>query len=230
MGYDGVQLSAVGCMSGETPSVDAATARKWCDEYGLVCCATHRAWERLANHLEEEILFHKTLGCDYLATGSIQGDFGELPDSYRRYLEAASPIAARLAEVGIRFGYHNHSHEFVRDPETGRPCFERLLDAKWLQLEIDTYWIAHAGANPGRVLRRAAGRIAAVHLKDMEVVLGEGPVMAPVGEGNLDWPDILAACQEGGTEWLIVEQDVCRRDPFDCLEASCKWVGGAVGR
>ncbi len=222
IGYEGVQLSAVGCMSGGLPSVDAALARNWLDEFGLSCCATHRPWPRLVEALDEEVEFHRTLGCGYLATGSIQGDFGDRPDSYRRYLQAAEPIAAKLREQGIRFGYHNHSHEFARDPATGRVCFESLLDAPWLQLELDTYWVAHAGACPSSLMRRAQGRIAAVHLKDMEVVLGEGPVMAPVGEGNLDWPDILDACREGGTEWLIVEQDVCRRDPYDCLASSLR--------
>jgi sugar phosphate isomerase/epimerase len=58
----------------------------------------------------------------------------------------------------------------------------------------------------------------------MEVVEGDGPVMAPVGEGNLEWPQILAACSEGGTEWLIVEQDEFRRDPFDCLASSLMFL------
>ena len=58
-----------------------------------------------------------------------------------------------------------------------------------------------------------------VHLKDMAVVEGE-PVMAEIGEGNLDWVDLLQACTEAGTDLLIVEQDVCRRDPFESLAIS----------
>lgn len=228
IGYDGVQLSAVGCMNGERPEVDATAARAMLDGFGLTCCATHRPWSRLLNNTGEEIEFHRTLGCDYLAIGSIQGDFGETVDAYRSFLKAAEPVAAIFAEHEIRFGYHNHSHEFARDPATGRSCYDLLLDAPWLQLEIDTYWVAHAGVCPETLLRKASGRIAQVHLKDMEVVAKEGPVMAPVGEGNLDWTAILAACREGGTEWLIVEQDECRRDPFDCLASSHRFLKNAL--
>jgi sugar phosphate isomerase/epimerase len=63
-----------------------------------------------------------------------------------------------------------------------------------------------------------------VHVKDKEVIPGEGPVMAPVGEGNLNWPRILDVCEKGGIEWYVVEQDTCRRDPFDCLRSSYEYL------
>ena len=43
---------------------------------------------------------------------------------------------------------------------------------------------------------------------------------AEIGEGNLDWPEILSACHEAGTEWLVVEQDECARDPLESLAMS----------
>ena len=44
---------------------------------------------------------------------------------------------------------------------------------------------------------------------------------AEVGEGNLNWPAILAEAERGGVEYLLVEQDDCYgRDPFECLATS----------
>jgi len=223
IGYEGVQLSAVGCMDGENPAVSAELAREWLDENGLVCCATHRPLKRLIENTDEEIAFHKMLGCDYIAIGGIW-DYGMDADAYHRFVRDADAVIDRLGVAGIRFGYHNHSHEWIRDGN-GRPCYEILVDArKDLMLEIDTYWVAHAGADPAALLRRCAGRVPAIHVKDMEVVPKEGSVMAPVGEGNLNWEAILAAAKEAGTEWLIVEQDTCRRDPFDCLNSSYEFL------
>ena len=71
MGYPAVQLSAVGCMNGDSPEVDAATARKMLDDNSLTCIATHRPWSNLVEKLDEEIDFHKTVGCDYIAIGGI---------------------------------------------------------------------------------------------------------------------------------------------------------------
>jgi len=46
--------------------------------------------------------------------------------------------------------------------------------------------------------------------------------MAEVGEGNLNWPRIVAACKKAGVEWYIVEQDTCERDPFESLAISLR--------
>ncbi|WP_231571708.1 sugar phosphate isomerase/epimerase family protein [Gordoniibacillus kamchatkensis] len=62
-------------------------------------------------------------------------------------------------------------------------------------------------------------RMKVVHLKDMAIV-GDQQVFAEIGEGNLNWPAILEACEETGVEWYVVEQDVCRRDPFESLAIS----------
>ena len=58
-------------------------------------------------------------------------------------------------------------------------------------------------------------------LKDMTVRKG-APIMAEIGEGNMNWPSILDACKRAGVEWYIVEQDVCQRDPFESLAISLR--------
>ena len=58
-----------------------------------------------------------------------------------------------------------------------------------------------------------------VHLKDM-AMSGTQQLFAEVGEGNLEWPEILQACREANIEWYIVEQDICQGDPFASLGLS----------
>jgi sugar phosphate isomerase/epimerase len=221
IGYPAVQLSAVGCMDGENPEVSAGEARELLDRYGLQCAATHRPWARLRDHLDEEIEFHRTLGCDYVAIGGIWED--DLAGAFRRFVVDSSPIVAKLNEAGIRFGYHNHAHEFQQRPEGGW-CLRTVIDdAPWVELEIDTYWVNEAGADPASMIMSLPGRVSVIHVKDKEV-MKQGPVMAPVGEGNLDWERILHAARLAGTKWLIVEQDECQRDPYDCLASSFDYL------
>lgn len=227
IGYQGVQLSAVGCMNGTDPEVSAEHARGLLDKFGLKCVATHRPVEALRDEVAKEIAFHEALGCTYTAIGGVRWPYGASPSSYRQFLSDFAPSVSKLKASGIRFGVHNHDYEFQKDPESGGLCYDILIDAgQDIQLEVDTYWVQHAGLDPVSLLSRIPGRIAAVHLKDKEVVEGAGPVMAPVGEGNLDWPAIIEACKGGGTEYLIVEQDECRRDPFDCLRSSYEYLHG----
>ena len=84
---------------------------------------------------------------------------------------------------------------------------------------LDTYWIAAAGGDVSYWIRQMHDRIPCVHLKDMQVH-NWNPVMAPVMEGNLNWPSIFEALSESRCEYMLVEQDVCQGSPFDCLKTS----------
>lgn len=228
IGYPAVQLSAVGCMNGESPEVDAAEAKKLLDANGLTCIATHRPFPALLNQTDEEIEFHKTLACDYVAIGGIPQEYGHTAEGYRRWLEDAHQVVAKLKAAGIRFGHHNHAREFARIERGGAWLEDILIDEsdRDLMLELDLYWVDHAGVNPERVLERCQGRVPVIHLKDKEVDLEEGPIMAPIGEGNLDWPHLVPACEAAGVEWYCIEQDKCYRDAFDCLRSSFEYLSG----
>jgi sugar phosphate isomerase/epimerase len=226
IGYRAVQLSGVGAMDSE---LDAATARRILDDHGLRVIATHRPWDSLRNGTAFEVDFHQTLGCDYAAIGGLPSGYSQDAEGYRKFIVDAASVMNALASQGIRFGFHNHSHEFQKSGEGQKTLYDILVEEapRTLMLEVDTHWVAHAGASPAALLRRCAGRIPVVHVKDTEVVAGLGPIMCPVGEGNLDWPAIIAECEAGGTESYAVEQDDCRRDPFDCLRSSFKFLAAS---
>ena len=226
MGYQAVQMSAVAAMGGETPLVSPQRARQLLDENGLKCIATHRSWDDLVNKTEQEIEFHQALGCDYAAIGSIPGGFsGQGADGYRQWAIDAQPVIAKLKAAGIGFGYHNHAFEFERTqrgPGGSRHTrFDVLMEngGPDLTFEIDVYWIDHSGANARKWIEKLNGKIPVVHIKDKEMA-GNEPVMAPIGEGLLDWDELLPALDKSGTKWIAVEQDTCYRDPFDSLKSS----------
>ncbi len=225
LGYPAVQLSAVGAMCGDTPKVSPELARKILDANGLQCIATHRSWESLAGSTSKEIDFHQALGCDFAAIGGLPGGYQSRGKAgFEDFLRDSAPVIAELKSAGIRFGYHNHAWEFERVGMAGT-LFDTFIEdgSPDFLLELDLYWVSHAGVNPERVVERCAGRMPVIHVKDKEM-LGSEPIMAPMGEGNLDWAHLLPACAAAGAQWLTVEQDECRRDPFDCLRSSLEFL------
>lgn len=230
IGYPAVQVSAVGAMSGDAPEVDAATMRRMLDDNGLRCIATHRPWERLRTDPQAEIDFHLALGTSYCAIGGIPTDYERSFAGYRLWLEDARTVIDALSPAGIRFGHHNHSHEFFRPERHGKTLEDILIDEgpASLMLELDLYWIEHSGTNCQRILERCHGRVPVIHLKDKEVESGNNTRMAPIGEGNMDWDHILPACEAAGVDWYAVEQDNCYRDPFDCLKSSFDFLSGKL--
>jgi len=227
IGYPAVQLSAVAAMNGTTPEVSANQARKMLDDHGLRCIATHRSWDDLLNRTDAEIEYHKTVNCDFAAIGSIPKSYAEQgAEGYRRFIDDAQPVIAALKAAGIRFGYHNHAFEFMRSGDGRRTMYDLIVDSgnPDLLLELDAYWADHAGVSPLRIFERGSGRVPVIHIKDREIGPDGQPVTAPIGEGNFDWDRIVAACRAAGVEWYAIEQDVCRRDPFDCLRSSFEFL------
>jgi sugar phosphate isomerase/epimerase len=185
----------------------------------LTACAAHAPLERLTGDLAAVAAQCQEWGCRYVVVPS-------MPNKYRsaaglkRFAREADDIARDLQPFGLKLAYHNHSFELERwDGQTGLEALFAAAPALTLQAELDTYWLQYGGANPAEWILRLTQRVPLVHLKDVAVVGGK-TVMAEVGEGNLDWARILEACRTAGTDWLVVEQDECRRDPMESLEIS----------
>ena len=93
-----------------------------------------------------------------------------------------------------------------------------------LGITVDTYWVQYGGACPQDFIKSVKGRAECVHLKDFALV-GDEQRMAAVGQGNLNFEKIVAACEEAGSIHLLVEQDNCYGDdPFKCLKQSYEYL------
>ncbi len=213
IGYDAVQCSGMG-------AIDPNELAAMLQGEGLTCCATHVPFDRMKAQTQAVIDEHKRWGCEYTAIG---GYFPTSPTAadWHQFARDYSALAQPFKGSGLSIGYHNHSHELARceGKKTGLQILLDELDpAVWW--EIDTYWIAHGGADPIQWIQKVSGRMPCVHLKDMAITPQREQLMAEVGEGNLNWPGILPACRDAGVKWYIVEQDICQRDPFESLKIS----------
>jgi sugar phosphate isomerase/epimerase len=214
IGYEAVQLSALGPIPPED-------LKKILDREKLTVAATHASYEKMRDDPNSVLAEHKLLGCEFTAIGGLPQDYRNA-EGYPKFAKEASAVAKRLKEGGLTWGYHNHSFELEKfNGRTGLEILYKESDPKYFTAEIDTYWITHGGGDPAQWIRDLKGRIPLVHLKDM-VMKGKEQLMAEVGEGNLNWPEILKACKESGVRWYIVEQDICQRDPFESLAISLK--------
>ena len=214
IGYRTVQVSA-------TCPFEAEWLRERLQETGLACAVTHTNPDRIADDTAAVADEHRVFGCKYVGIGCAPGGFAGGPPDYEAFARRFVPAAAALKARGLTLGYHNHHFEFAR--YGGQNLLERIhadFPAGGLTFILDTYWIQYSGGSPASWIRKLAGRVQCVHLKDMAVV-GSEQRMAAVGEGNLEFGAILEACAQSGTEHLLVEQDNCYgEDPFSCLKRS----------
>ena len=186
---------------------------------GLVACAAHVALDRLEGDLDGVAAECKEWGCKYVVIPSLPGPYRS-QQGYGRFAAEAIELAERLASHGLKLVYHNHAYELERyGDQTGLEMVLSSDRPDAVDVELDTYWLQYGGMNPADWIRRYKHRVPLVHLKDMAIDQGR-PVDAEVGEGNLNWVDILSACREAETRWLVVEQDEPRRDPMQSVATS----------
>ena len=241
MGYHCMEVSQIP-MTAENVS----GMRKACQEFGIKIAANTAALEPMAPGMPGEYLvsdFDKIVeDCKALDTNMLR--IGMLPitcmgsrEKAVDFVKRADEMAERLGEHGIDLYYHNHHVEFVK--YDGQYLLDIIRDnTKKMGFELDIHWIHRGGENPVEFIRRYAGRIRLLHLKDYRIaslpVPGEGFDMkaffadffnlvefAEVGEGNLPIRECIEAGLAGGSEYFLIEQDdTYGRDPFESLKIS----------
>ncbi|WP_445381581.1 sugar phosphate isomerase/epimerase family protein [Robiginitalea sp. IMCC43444] len=132
-------------------------------------------------------------------------------------------LGKKASTVGLKLLYHNHDFEFEKD-ENGVVVIDYLLqncDPKFVNFQMDLFWVTRAGADPLDYFARYPGRFKAWHVKDMDK---EGR-FAPVGKGTIDFGRILEAKEKSGMEYYMVEQDrTFTMEPLQAIKVSRKAI------
>jgi sugar phosphate isomerase/epimerase len=122
-----------------------------------------------------------------------------------RLAEILNTVAQKAKAAGLEFLYHNHDFEFQKNSDGIVPIEYLLekLDPKYVNFQMDLYWVTKAGADPVAYFQKYPGRFKIWHVKDMD----EQGRFAPVGKGKIDFARILKHKKLSGMKYYIVEQD-----------------------
>ncbi|WP_322169166.1 sugar phosphate isomerase/epimerase family protein [Acutalibacter caecimuris] len=227
MGYNAVQLFL-------GPSLSAVEMHSILKELGLENCAVGVDYERLrrgdANAVKEAVELAHLFHVHDLDIPTLPEEWRETKEGYENFAKEVNRITPDFVKEGLHLLYHPHALEFysLGQGKKGMDILFAETDPNGLHFALDTHWLAAAGVGVTKWLRRAKGRMDIVHFKDYAIVGGAKKIeqvckdFAEVGEGNLDWPEIISVCREIGVKYAIVEQDVCPIDPFTSLEISSR--------
>lgn len=218
-----VQLSCIG------REIPASFIADLCREYDMTICITHAPPDLVFSGDPEVyrrlIRDHQTYNCSILGVGnSIPRYIDDGYEGYKRMLRDLEPLLKELKANGMKFAYHSHTYEFVKDPYTGRCIYDMLVedtDPELFHFIQDSFWMRYGGINHRKYLEKVAGRTEVLHVKDStprQSFCGDAePYFGTIGEGTIVYAPILDACEKAGVRYLAIEQDYCQRDPFECL-------------
>jgi sugar phosphate isomerase/epimerase len=218
IGYKSVQVS------GPRP-ISPADIASLCAEKGLVINSSHEDSDLILTDPRQVVENLQAFGCKYTAYPFPRGiDFSSM-EAVQRLVRGLDASGRVLAEAGKVLTYHNHAVELqLLD---GAPVLEIIYDGtnpKYLQGEIDTYWIHAGGSSPEAWCARLRDRLPLLHIKDYREDADGTAHFAEIGNGILDFRTIIATAEASGCRWFIVEQDKCPGDPFDSLEMSFRHI------
>jgi sugar phosphate isomerase/epimerase len=218
IGYKSVQVS------GPRPISESHIAAL-CAEKGLVINSSHEDSELILKNPEKVVENLEAFGCRYTAYPYPKDIDFSSRDSVKALIEGLDASGKVLADAGKVLTYHNHALEL--EMLDGMPILEIIYgqtDPRYLQGEIDTYWIHAGGSSPQAWCARLRDRLPLLHIKDYAIADDGKPRFAEIGQGELDFQTIIATAEASGCQWFIVEQDTCPGDPFVSLEMSFKYI------
>jgi len=119
--------------------------------------------------------------------------------------------AGEIAKAaGIKWGYHNHSHEFEHvskdgdNSKNGGVFYDLVLngtDPSLVFFEMDVYWTVMGQCDPLEYFAKYPGRFPVLHIKDRKV-LGQS--------GMMNFENIFTKAYENGLDEFFVELEGIR--------------------
>ena len=199
-GYSGVEFAGY---DGITAEDMAAELKK----NGLYSVGSHTGFDLFKDALEENLLYNKTIGSEYMI---IPAAPTANEREVREVIDVLNAAAEKAKDYGIKVGYHNHDHEFVKI--NGKYALDMIFEetSDDVVMEIDLFWVAYAGEDPYEYIKKFGKRAELLHFKQ----IGKNKENPRLPDGIIDFKK--AADIAKYARHFIVEQE----DESDQIESS----------
>ena len=197
--------------------------------------------DNLIEHFDKIVADCRRLGTRFVRIGMMPFTAMVSKDACEAWAAECEQAGRRLAAAGITLCYHNHHVDLAQfDGERIFDIVRRVAPS--LGFEVDLHWVQRGGMAPLDMLELYSGSCKLIHVKDFRVTplpadaiekMAAGDFaagfqaflnlaqFAEVGQGNMNWPQLLPAAEKAGAEFFFIEQDdTYGRDPFDCIADS----------
>ena len=172
-------------------------------EAGLRATSFGAAYDALGKDLDAVAGQAHTLGAEYIVCSTIPHSAKHVtPKDCESAAATLNGWGERLVAADLRLCYHTHGTEFDRSPDgTIFDTLVKLTNPKYINFEMDIFWIVYGYQDPVKLLQRYPGRFPLMHIKDIRkgTELGGSPAdvqeddSVPLGTGLVDVSSALLA-------------------------------------
>ena len=150
---------------------------------------------------EQCIDAHKRAGMQYIVNPSV--NFPKTLAEAEVICKYLNKVGEMVNAAGMKFGYHNHSHEFNK--VEGKVWYDYMIehtDADKVFFEMDVYWAVRGQVSPVEYFKKYPGRFTLLHIKDHRE-FGES--------GMVGFDAIFNNADKAGLKNLVVELEGSNR-------------------
>ncbi len=223
MGYTGIEAASYG--DGKFYGLTPEDFKKEIQANGLSVLSSHVGkslnedvkstnWDEIWKWWDTAIKAHKAAGMKYIVVPSMPR-VKTLAD-LKAYCDYFNQIGEKCNAAGLRFGYHNHSFEFVEIE--GEMMYDYMLkntDPKKVFFEMDVYWTVRGGQSPVDYFNKYPGRFEILHIKDNKE-LGKS--------GMVGFDAIFQNTDKAGVKYLVVEVENYNFKPLESVSMSLNYL------
>lgn len=183
--------------------------------------STGADFDKLASDPQGVATDAKTLGAKYVVCFWIPhaGNDFTIEDA-KKAITVFNAAGKVLAENGLSLCYHPHGYEFrPYEKETLFDYLVKNFDPKYVNFEMDVYWIKHPGQDPVALLKKYPNRFLLMHLKDRKPGTvgnqnGQSDVETNVvlGKGDVGIAEIMKASRKSGVKHFFIEDESSRSE------------------
>lgn len=173
-------------------------------------------YDALAKDPQAAIDEAKTFGAKYIMCAWISHTNDEFTiDDIKKAVDVFNAAGKKMKEAGLSFCYHPHGFEFR--PYQGGTLFDYLVkhtDPRYVNFEMDVYWVKHPGQDPVALLKKYPTRFLLMHLKDRKPgTVGNQNGHADertnvvLGQGNVNIAAVMKEAKHTSVKHYFVEDE-----------------------
>jgi len=179
--------------------------KSYMDSLGMRIVSSHTD---MNNNFERKAAEAAAIGMRYLICPYLGPQ--KSMDDYKAAAAKFNACGEICRKNGLRFAYHNHDYSFK--PLNGalpQDVMMAATDKALVDYQMDIYWVVTAGQDPVAWMQKYPNRFKLAHVKDRtkNVPLTETNVSTTLGQGSINYAEILSAGKKQGLEYFIVEQE-----------------------
>ena len=200
----------------------AKKLKEMVDKYRIRIVSIQVKPKYVFGHAEDVIEFCKITDCKRVVISQLPFDcvLGKEQKFYD-FLSTLDPQYDVYKKQGIELAYHHHNWEYIT-LSNGKTRMEELL-AKTCKIKFvhDTYWTTKCGLSSARQVEQFGNRLMGIHLRDLTLYKKGIDVLskdAAVGEGVVDFVQVLTEAEKVGCEYYVIEQKT--KTPYEDIRRS----------